>query len=431
MYKPSVLRTAFAELVGILPSNLPQVPAIGAPLTVSDSGVYVQDKHNIVSLENVWYCAPDFNPNNYQSWVSGSNYARGIAVNYLGVLYISLAAILNDTTTPSTDPTNWALFNPFQAWLQQKYNQAVTNLFAEVIKMFKLQDKAKALLERQQLFRGGGSYRNTIIPSGNFVCFEVIVEQAEGLMVSIDQIGAQFTIKQALNIYVYHSSQLSAPIKTISIQTAGTSNGDFVWNDTPGTDLVYMDFNSVGSYFIGYFEADLVNGNSAISRDWDCNSAPCASCDGSDVIMYNRWSRYTAFRNIKITSAGLNGLAFPNLNNAAYDSNTNWGLNFSLTVRCDLSNFIVYSKFQYTDAFAMQLCLELMRSIATSTRVNPALDQIKNIARSELNVDEKSSFINQYWDSVRSVKIDMSNFSKSCQPCDTDGNRKKMTFRSI
>ncbi len=112
------------------------------------------------------------------------------------------------------------------------------------------------------------------------------------------------------------------------------------------------------------------------------------------------------------------------MSKAVFNSMTNWGLNFSLTVKCDLTDFILRSKKMYADTFAMQLALEFLKSIAQSTRVDVAMQQIKIQARAELNIDEKSTFINQYWDSIKSLKIDMSGFSKSCQPCDETNKRK-------
>ena len=426
MYQPDLLRAGFSEVVGYLQANVPTIggipiPQITAPLTVSESGIYVQDKHPLVSLENIFAAAPDFNLSNYPVWISGSNYNKGVAVNdtLVGALYTANSALVNDVVAPSLDNANWTPFNPFQSYLLQKFNQSVTNLFSEVVKLFKLQDKGKAIIEKQQLFRGGGSRYTTIIGDGSFVGFEILTQQAEALIVQIDAIGLQFTQSQSLNFYLYHSANPGAPLKVIPVNTAANSN--FVWSQVVNVIMQYLQQNTQGTYIAGYFQNDLINGNQAISKSWDCSSVPCSDCDGADLLMYNRWSRYTAFRNIKVPNAFLNGTALPNLNNAVYNSVTNWGLNFSLTVRCDLTDFILRSKFYYSDALAMQLCLEHLRSIAQSSRIETTLAQIKNQARQELNLQEKSTFINQYWNTVRALEADMSGFSNACQPDNKSG----------
>lgn len=428
MYNPSLLQSGFQGLIGLLQGNSPQVPVIGSPLTDSLSGIYVQDKHPIVTLDNIWMSAPDFNPNGCPKWVSGSNYALGVVVNYNGSLYQTLFALTGDTAPPPSDIMNWAPYVPFIPYLQRKMNQGVTNMISEVVKVFKLQDTAKAIIERQQLFRGGGSRNSAIVGDGSFVGFEILVQQAEALMVILDLIGLQFTQAQSLNIYCYHSSKESSAVYIIPVVTAG--GGDFGWASFVAK-LMYLVQNTAGTWIVGYFQNDLVAGNQAISRTWDCSAPPCGGCSDADLLMYNRWSRYTAFRNIKIPAEGLNGRSLPNTQYATYGSITNWGLNFSLTVRCDLTDFILYSKLLYSDAYAMQMTLEFIKLIASSTRINADMAQIKNQARAELNLEQKSTFINQYWDSMKALKADMSGFSDSCQPCDQRNNKKTAKWRSI
>lgn len=431
MYNPASLRAAFSGVVGILQSNLPQVPQINSPLIDSSSGIYVQDKHPLVSLENIWYAAPDFNANNYAAWVNGNAYAKGVATNDGGKLYQAINTLNPSTVAPHLDATNWVLFNPFQSYVQQKFNQAVTNLFSEVVKIFKLQDKSRAILERQQLYRGGGSKNSTVVGDDSFVGFEMLIQQAEALLVQIDAIGCQFTEAQDLEFYLYHTSKFDAPVTSQSIAVGGSSS--FTWNDVVNFIMMYLNENTQGTYIIGYYQSDLTPGNQAITKDWDCSQVPCTSCDGSDLMMYNRWSRYTAFRNIKIPASGLDivNKTLPDLSKCQYGYISNWGMNFSLTVRCDLTDFIIYSKTLYADALAMQLALEFLKTIALSTRIDPAQAQIKNQARAELNLTEKSTFINQYWNTVRALKADMSGFSTSCQPSDGGKSGKKITWGSI
>ena len=429
MYNPTALKAGFSGVIGFLQANLPQIPQISAPLTTSSTGVYVQDKHPLVSLENIYYCAPDFGINNYPIWLSGSDYVLGFAVNDGGTLYVTTSALTPSTIAPHLDLAHWALFNPFQTWLLQKFNQGVVNLFAEVVKQLKLQDGGKAILEQQQLFRGVGNINTLIVPDGSAVGFEILPQQAEGLMVQIDKLGTQFTQAQTLNFYFYNSDKPSAALAVFAVPVGGSSN--FSWSDIVNCIMQYMAQNTDSTYIFCYFEGDLNAGNQAVSKEWNCSSAPCAGCDGQDLLMYNRWSRYTAFRNIKIPPAGLDGYALPDLSQAIYGSKTNWGMNFSLTVRCDLTNFILYKPFLYADVLAMQICLELLKTMAHTTRIDPAVAQIKVNARAELNVMEKSTFINRYWESIESLELDMSGFSSSCQPCTNGKKQKAGKYRSV
>lgn len=429
MYNVPALIAGFEGFVGILQSNLPQIPQIGEPLILSDSGVYLQDKHPLVSLENIWYAAPDFSWTNWLGWVSMGVYSIGAQVGYSGKIYIATSAVTG-VIPPDADTGNWAIYNPFQVWLQQKYNQAVKNLFAEVVKIKKLHHMAKSLLERQQLYRGGGSLNQVIISTHTFVGFEILVQQAEGLMVILDQAGIQTTETQStLTFYLYHST-VDAALETSD--TAITQVNTFNWVDlTNGTAanmiMMYLAQNTAGVYYFGYYQDDLTG--QAISKQWNCSQQPCVGCTGVDVTMYNKWSRYVTMRNIQVPSSafGEDRTLF-DTSKIIYNTNTNWGLNLSITVRCDLTDFILYSKPLYADTFAMQLAREMLSAIASNSRINPTNNQIQTDARADLDIKFPGSWIRQYYDSIESLNLDMSGFSKACMPCD---NTKKMKWRSV
>lgn len=428
MYNIATLRAAFLSQVGILQSDIPQVPKISAPLTISNTGVYVQDKHPLVSLQNIWYSAPDFNPNNWYSWVSGSDYVSGSVVNVSGSLFQALNNLTNDTVSPPSDSTNWIAYNPFQSWLLQNYNQAVSNLFAEVVRRKKLSHMGKAIMERQQLYRGGGNLSKTIISEGAAVGFEITIQSAEGLLVIIDMLGIQATYAQPDMKYYLYSSTVHAPLNQWDEAIASPTTFTWVELNDGGSPsslnaiMKYLAQNTQGTYFIIYYQDDLLG--QAISKEWDCSSAPCYGCDGANTMMYNTWSRYVTMRSIKVPASALDtDRNLFDTSKIIYGTNTNWGLNLSLTVRCDLTDFIIYSKNLYTDVLAYQLSKEFLMKIAQSARINPNESQIQTKASADLDPKFPGSWINDYNDAVDALNLDMSGFSKVCMPCD---NTKKM-----
>lgn len=429
MYNPQILVSSFAGVVGTRQSNRPGVPVISGTMASSSSGVFVQSKHPLVTLENIFDSAPDFNINKYPVWVSGSAYIINQVANDSGVLYKSKTNQSSSTVAPHSDATNWILSYPFSDWLQGIFNQAPVNMISEVIKQFKLQEMGKVILERQQLFMSSGNRHTQIVPSGNLVGFEMLIDSGEGLLVQIDKFGTQFTEQQTLPIYIWHTGTNNFVYNFNLILGSGSS---FNWVAvTTAIMQLNTTLNSVGTFLICYFEDDLNPGNQAISKEWDSASAPCGGCTGEDLLAYNRWSQYTAFRNVKFPSSAIDYVNFtlPDMTKAVYGSKTNWGLNLSLTIRCDLTNYITYNPNLYADTLAMQLALEFLKIIAQSSRIEPSLAQIKNQARAELNLLEKSTFINSYKDSIASLRVDLSGFSKACQPC--NDRVKKGKWRSV
>lgn len=433
MYDVTTLQTAFESLVGIRQPNIPGVPTLSAPLTISLSGIYADDKNALVTTENIYYSSPNFDPTVYPVWGSGNTYLTGSKVSNLGILYIALSDLVNDLTSPPNDPTNWDVYNPFQIWMQQIYNQAVSNFFSSVFTKKKLLRMAKVILERQQLYRGSGSIHNKIIPEGRFVGFEILPQQAEGLWVYIDEVGFQGNAANPnMKFYLYHSDQAAAIASwVIPIASAKT----FQWSDlksgsTLNCIMKYLKFNTSGVYYFGYYEEDIV-GN-ALSKDWNCSSYPCVGCDGVDISYYNQWSRYTTFRNIQVPSSALESdRTLFDTSRISYGSLTNWGMNLSITVRCNLTDYIIYNKLLFADAFATQIAKELLEKIAKGIRIGPSPAQTKVSAISDLDEKSPGNWIKKmggYEDTINALNIDMSGFSKSCLPCDES---KKIKFFSM
>jgi hypothetical protein len=432
MYSPSLLKEGFVSIVGILDSNYPQIPLVQAPLSISLTGINVQDKHPLVTLENIWYAAPDFDSNNWNLWVSLSDYVVGNQVSYNSMIWVCIHDISGSSTTPEDDATNWEQYFPFQVWLQQKYNQSITNLFAEVVKRKKLHSLGKSLLDRVQLYRGSGSKYNEIIGDGSLVGFQIAIQSAEGLQCLIDSVGIQLSESQEnLDLYLYNSSQEGAVGVWKLDPIAGYT---FSWDELKDEDgelnciLKYRQYDSSSLYYICYYQNDLL-GN-ALSKDWDCQT-PCYGCTGNDVQLFNLWSQYTTFRNIKVPPAGLReDRTLFDTKKIIYNTNTNWGLNFSMTVKCDITETILYMKNQFADAFAYQLAKEFLSSIAKNPRLNPYNDKIQSMAEADLDPKYPGNWYSkEYEDAIESVEVDLSGFNKACLPCNSD--KKKIRWGTV
>jgi len=247
----------------------------------------------------------------------------------------------------------------------------------------------------------------------------------------IDLAGIQSTATQPeLNFYLYHSSQEDPiGIYPISITKPNTFDFQELLDNAQPCVLPYMGggVNSDGYYIFVYYEDDLVG--QAVSKSWNCAAVPCFACDGIDAEMYNRWSRYTTMRQVLFTANNIYpSRTLPNLSTMGYQSGENWGVNFSITVKCDLTNTIIYSRLQLADAFSKQLAKEFISAIAQSSRVNPANAQIQTQARAELDVKFPGAWINDYLQAIEAANIDLSGFNSACMPKDA---HRKLNWSTI
>ncbi len=432
MYDIAQLISGFASMVGISQPNVPGIPQVQAPLSTSISGLYSNNKNNLVQTENLLYAFPDCTPNNYTQWVSLTPYIIGNKISDAGIIYNCILGVTS-ATHPAADATHWAVYNPFQVALQQKYNQAITNFFSEVIRRKKLQHAAKPLMERHQLYMGGGQLSRRIINQGYAVGFEIKPVSAEGLWIFLEQIGIQLTdINPAMTYYLYHSTVLNALNSwTFDITEINT----FAWkklldSGTPpnyNAIMKYMSQNPSGVYYLIYYQDDL-GAAQAIGKEWDCTTAPCFGCNGANTDMYNIWSKYVTIRNVLVPAAYVNvDRTLFDTDRIIYNTVSNWGLNLSLSARCDFTDTILNNKLSYADPLCYQLTYEFLDAIAKNSRANPFNNQIQTQARADLDTKFPGSWIHQYNDAIDSVVIDLSGFNKACIPCN---NEKKMKWNA-
>lgn len=436
MYNPKLIQSGLAGVVGFLPPNDPNTPAISGSLITSSTGIYVNNVYALCTLDFLFLAAPDFTPSKWPAWVSGSNYTLHQLVSYYTggayQLFSAVAAITGSVVDPVTAGAGVWLNVSTAAWqnyVQQIYNQACSNMIAAVVQKKKLLHMGKAILERQQLYRGLGQFNNLIVPMGNFVGFEIMPASAEGLLIFIEKIGIQCSQAQSeMNYYLYHTSRV-APLQIfhVPINAANT----FDWEalvDTNGDPCIigYMglrgpvEVDTNGAFWWGYHQGDLEG--QAVSKDWDCASIPC-KCDNANLNMYNKWSRTTRIRNISVPGYcfdGSNNLIITN--EVAYNTNSNWGLNMSISVRCDLTKTITDNKFLWGQSLSKSLAYEVLKVLATSTRIGPGEGSIKNLAMAELDTAIPGAFINDYLAEIDCVNMDLSGFNSACMPVDASKN---------
>lgn len=429
MFNPPLIQATFQGLVGLLQPNDPNVPQIptGNALLTSNTGLYMQNIHPLASLENLFYAAPDFTIYKWAAWISGAAYVANNVVNYTdGNLYKCILAVTG-TTAPPADATHWVLYRPFIDWLTQFYTQASTNYIGEVVQRKKLLKMGKALIEKQEIYRGYGNQNNLIVGLGRAVGFELKPAPVDGLLMQIDQIGIQLSAVQTeLNLYLYHSSQL-APITVFHVANIGRQNFD--WQALSNCILGFKTHgtDTSGVYYLVYYEADLTG--QAVAKTWDFTSAPCIGCDSVNAAAYNKWSKYTRIRTIEVAAQYLDPARnLFDINYISYNTNSNFGLNLTVTVRCDLTQRIVDTRLLFGDGFAKQLAYEALKVIAYSGRINPYNDKVNKMAMADLDPKISGAYICEWDEAVDAANMDLTGFSQSCMPED---NTKNITWGSV
>jgi len=414
---------------------------LSAELTKSDSGMYFQQIHPLLTLDNLQSIAPDFKNTVYPAHSSKVTYLKGSIVQNEDLLYKSKQDVPINIDISNSE--YWTRTNPFSEWLEDKTKASIVKLVNKFINM-KLADKAsKSLIENKFLFDGTGRLTNTITNRGNFVGFEIDTVRSKGVTVKIEKIGLQFTRPGTYKIYVMHSSN-NVPIYINSFTKI--RNNSIEWF-TPSEDIL-LPYESIhndagGSWYIGYLQNELPEGSEAINRDRDWSTGPCKACSRSEFLAWQAWSRYIEVHPFKISGEQVMTSTFnEDFNNDFYKSpvkmwdpelmdytyDCNYGINLEVSAYCDLTDFIINQRALFQDVLAKQVAIDFLREFAynPSVRTNRhSINASKLDILTELDGDNQSSqrtgLSYELEIALKALNVSTQGLDRVCLPCVNNG----------
>jgi hypothetical protein len=433
MYREADFQTCMAGLVGWRQNTNPDYAILPTSLTSSSSGLYFQDEHPLISIQNIDQCDFNYDQFNYPAWAVGTTYGLAATpadwVRYTdGKVYASLQAA-NTGNPPDSSPIWWVEINLTAQRLQQITSSAANKLLTRVFTDKKLNDVTKSIFENIQLFDGAGSLLNKEIPQGRFCGFEIFLKDNRDLITVIKKLGTQFTTANpGFVLYIFHSSQ-SDPIFKIPLALAKAIS--FEWTSLPSVILKYLnyDYNIGGSFYIGYYEEDLATGCMAINKGYDFAIAPyCLTCN-NDYRYWSSWSQYVSIQPFVIGASDLTGIkpsdtggnpTLWDIHMTQYQYIKNFGLNLDLTIKCDVTDFLCRETYLFTDCLMKQVALDVLTLIAYSYRNNTAAKETRDLAMYALNNQDNNTpgVTSKFEKAIKALSFDVSDLNDACLPCD-------------
>ena len=372
MFNPTTIQQCMVSLLGWRNDANPDVPQItNSELLQSDSGLIYNDFHPLLSIENI--------------------------VNTL--------------------PADKTIDN----YLAEKVASGISKGLTKVMIEKKLNESTKTLLNSSKLFDGIGRFQDTIISDGSFVGIEVEIFPSYGTKVIIDKIGLQFTQPQTnLPIYIYHTSQIDA-IKVVSATT--TKQNSLEWLTLSETiDFAYLSdqYDSGGMFYIGYYQ-DGISGQ-AIKKDFNWMQGPCNTCRGGANAMkiWNERLNFVRVVPVEVENSNLNGIQMFDYTKRKYTPVNNFGLNFGVTVQCDVSDYLCEQKFVLTDLIGKQVAVDILNDMKHSTRLNRLANVSQNMIIRDLEGDRETNepgLAIRLSNSIKAVDFDFSKIDSPCLPC--------------
>lgn len=400
---------------------------LSSNLTQTESGMYFQQIHPLITLDNLRSIAPDFQNFNWQVHDVNKAYKSGEVVRVDDSLYKALQDV--PTETDILDSEYWTETNPFSEWLEEKTKASIVKLVNKFINV-KLADKAtKSLIENKILFDGTGRLTNKIENRNRLVGFEIDTVRSKGVTVKIDKIGLQMTEPGSYTLYIFHSSN-PEPIYTLTFEK--TKANSLEWFK-PKDDILlpYESANTDagGSWYLVYKQSELPENAQAIYKDRDWSTGPCKACSRSEFLAYQAWSRYIEVHPFYISE---DEEFNPETMNFTYDKN--YGINLEVSAYCDLTDFIIKQRAMFQDVLSKQVAIDFLREFAYNPNVRTnrhSINASKLDILVELDGDSNSmrqSGLSYELDiALKALSISTQGLDRVCLPCVNNG----IKYRSI
>ena len=430
MVRIQEIQEGLLHLIGWRQSYDANNGVISEALTQSESGLYYQDAHPLLTLQNLQSIAPDFSNISYPAHSTEETYAKGVVVTDSDKHYKSLKAVPENIQI--TDAEYWIETNSFSEWLETKTKACITKAISCYVNEKVAKGTYKTLCEKKTLFDGTGRIYDTIKNKNNLVGFEIVPIRAKGVTTKINRIGLQFSEPGDYTILVMHSSLMEPYYQETFTKRVGNNIEWF----TPSQEL-YLPYetdeiDAGGSWYICYVQSQLPTGSQAIRKSRDWSKGPCNECSRHEYETWRIWSKYLEvhpfYVNEELVPIVDEQVQLWDVENNLYDYSTNYGLNLDITVACDMTDFIIEQRQMFTDYLSKSLAIDFLREFAYNPNVRTNRHSI-NASRPDIlyEIDgdsssmKKSGLSYQLELASKAIQVSTEGIDRICLPCVNHG----------
>lgn len=411
--------------------------AIDDNLTQTESGLYFQGAHPLLTLDSMEAIMPDDWGIQYPVWDALTQWKQNKVVQYgndtNGNKLFWKAKADNVGEEPTEDSLFWSKYNILSDFLERMTRNGIATAIQTFTQIKQLDKETRNLLERRTFFDGAGRIRATLQNNHKLVGFEIVPVRAMGVTAKIEKIGLQMTGGTGVvRMYLFHSSHID-PIKTFDLNFTVT-NGGFQWFPLTDCYLPYISDknNAGGSWFLCYNQDELPAGMEAINVSKDWSREPCGTCNMGSVEVWRELTKY-----LQVTPFMYNApetfAEYPELWDIAYTMYTrtqNYGLNCEITIGCDLTDFIISQRQIFQTVIQRQVAAIALRTLAMNPNVRVNRNQ-SNATRMDIlyELDGNTSGVRpgglgyDLKKSYEALQIDTQGLDRICLACNNRGVR--------
>lgn len=435
MYRLTDIQDSLLHLVGWRQSLNPQAQ-IDASLTRTESGIYYQGAHPLLTLDAVRSVMPDNWGWQYPEWDGTAQYHTGDVVRYGGGLWQALQDSIGETPgkgdydgSYNDDYGNpyWVSgYYPFSDFLTRLVKDGISNMVQSFLQIKSLNRQFRPLLERLALFDGAGRI-NSLVDNQEDMCgFEIVPVRGMGVTAKIERIGLQMRGSGGnVTVYLFHSS-MPDPVKTAQFLVPD-GRGLFQWFDVEDWYLPYIGGNNAGgAWYLCYDQSELPTGMVAVNLARDLTKEPCGSCNHGNAQQWREFRKYLQAVPFKTAP---NGGQLWDIEDNIYTPTVSYGMNFEISVGCDLTDFIISQRQMFANVLQKQVAYDALRLLAMNpgvrvNRIQSNADKADILYELDGNPQGRESGLGkQLRDAYEALRIDTAGLDRICLPCRNVGVR--------
>lgn len=397
---------------------------IANSLTDTSSGMYFQEVHPLLTLDNVKAVAPTFADITYDGWLVGTQYYRFDRVTIGGVNYRAKRDNLG--ADPASSPNDWEPFDAFSEWLEDKTKGSILKAVRSLWTQGGSEKTMKSVLEARRLLDNTSKIDNLITGTDSLVGFELVPIRSLGVTTKIQKIGLQFTDTDEITVYLLHSSQ-RAVYKQQTFQR--TKDGGMEWFEPTDWVLPYApaDLDAGGSWYLAYDQTGLAG--QAVNANQDFSKKPNGYSYSENADYISKYLEVHPFRTSDFTSGAV-ALWDVTKNQTVYT--TNWGINLQFSVECDPTDLIIEQKGIFQDLIGLQVAIDLLGEMAYNpeskvSRKNETITKmdIMYALDGDSQSYKKSGLRYEFSKALTAVELDLAGMSRVCFKCKGSGIKRK------
>lgn len=432
MYRLKEIQDKLLHVVGWEQPYNP-ADAIRGELSTTESGLYFQGAHPLVTLDNVAAIMPEQFIEQFPEYSADKTYYAGDKVRVAGKVWQALTTTTGNTPGAVDSVEYWAAYSYLSDYLERETRNGISSVVQSFTTIKQLNEETKNLLERRTFFDGAGRLAATIENRGKLCGYEIIPVRSMGVTTKIERIGLQTTgAIGTVRLYLFHSNSVE-PLRTIDLNITN-ANGGFQWFTVDDLFLPYISDsnNSGGSWFLCYNQNDLPEYMEAIniSRDWSRD--PCGSCNAGDIAAWRQMSKYLQVSPFTYPAPVdfKDNPTMWDIDRMIFTNTVNYGINVEITVGCDLSDFIISQRHIFATVIQKQVAANVLRKLAMNPDVRVNRNQ-SNASRNEIlyELDGNTSGVrpgglgNELQKAYKALSIDTEGLDRICLSCNNRGVR--------